>query len=81
MTKGIRGTKQPNWGTGTRTNSTDREAMIEAFLQFFTEPMPRKAAGQLFDRYRLKGLIDIFWDDRNGKYVVTMIDRPSEADG
>jgi hypothetical protein len=50
MTEGIRQTKQPNWGTGTRPNSTDREAMIEAFLQHFTEPRSKKAAGQLFDK-------------------------------
>jgi hypothetical protein len=54
--------------------------MVEAFVQHFTEHLPKKAAGQLFDRYLRNGFIDIFWDDQTGKYVVTMIERPSEGD-
>ena len=53
--------------------------MIEAFLQHFTEPLPKKAAGQLFDKYLRKGRIDILWDGEAGKYVVTMIERPCEV--
>jgi hypothetical protein len=70
MTKAVRKPKWPNWGAGTRTNSTDRDAMVEAFRQHFTEafrqhstePLSRKAAGQLFDKYLRNGVIDILWD-------------------
>jgi hypothetical protein len=50
--------------------------MIEAFLQHFKEPLSKKAAGELFDEYLRKRLIDIWWDDHKG-YVVTM--RPCAA--
>ena len=80
MTEEVRET-QPTWRTGTRPNSTDRDAMIEAFLKHFTEPLPRKEAGQLFDKYLRNGLIDILWDGNAGKYVVMMIERPCEAMG
>jgi hypothetical protein len=53
--------------------------MIEAFQQHFGEPLSRKAAGQLFDKYLRNGLIDIWWDDHAGKYVVTMIEQSSEG--
>ena len=70
---------QPKWSTGTRPNSTDREAMVEAFRKHFTEafrehstePLSGKAARQLFDKYWRNGLMDIRWDDQRG-YVVTM---------
>jgi hypothetical protein len=55
--------------------------MIEAFLRHFTETLSKKAAGQLFDKYLRNGLIDIWWDDRTGTYVVTMIERPYDAIG
>ena len=70
---------QPKWSTGTRPNSTDRQAMIEAFLQHFAEPLSKKEAGQLFDKYLRSGRIDIRWDTHTGGYVVTMIERPCEA--
>src|SRR6516165_8250408 len=79
MTEPTHRKNQPKWGTGTRPNSTDRDAMIEAFLQHFTEPLSKKAAGQLFDKYLRKGRIDILWDGEAGKYVVTMIERPCEV--
>jgi hypothetical protein len=72
MTEPVRRTKQPNWGAGTRTNSTYREAMIEAFRQHFAEPLSKKEAGQLFDKYLRNRWIDIWWNDHTGKYVVTM---------
>ena len=80
MTEAVRQTKQPNWGAGTRANSTDREAMVEAFRQHFAEPLSKKKAGQLFDKYLRNGWIDILWDDPTGKYVVTMIERPNAND-
>ena len=52
--------------------------MIEAFLQHFTEPLSKKAAGELFDEHLRKRLIDIWWDDHKG-YVVAM--RPCAAIG
>jgi hypothetical protein len=52
--------------------------MIEAFLQHFTESLSKRAAGELFDEYLRKRLIDIWWDDHRG-YVVTM--RPCAATG
>jgi hypothetical protein len=80
MTEAARRTKQPNWGAGTRTNSTDREAMVEAFRQHFAEPLSKKEAGQRFDKYLRNGLIDVLWNEDAGKYVVTMIDGSSEDD-
>jgi hypothetical protein len=61
--------------------------MVEAFRQHFkkafrrhsTEPLSRKAAGQLFDKYLRNGVIDIWWNDQTGKYVVTLIEAPSEG--
>lgn len=79
MTEGGKRAKHPNKEGGTRTNSTDREAMIDAFLRHFTDPLSKKTAGQLFDKYLRNGLIDIWWDDHTGKYVVTMIERPSDT--
>ena len=79
MTEGLKRAKHPNREGGTRTNSTDREAMIDAFLRYFTDALSKKAAGQLFDKYLRNGLIDIWWDDHTGKYVVTMIERPSNT--
>jgi hypothetical protein len=45
--------------------------MIEAFLQHFTEPLSKKAAGELFDEYLRKRWIDIRREDHRG-YIVTM---------
>jgi hypothetical protein len=51
-----------------------RRHFKDAFRRHFTEPLSRKAAGQLFDKYQRNGLIDILWDEHSGKYVVTMVE-------
>src|SRR5262245_28609769 len=48
-----------------RTNSTDRDAMLEVFARRF-ENLSRKELGKLFDKYRLMGRLDIRWDQRAG---------------
>jgi len=60
-------------GPGTRADSTDRGAMLEAFRQRFTGLSARQM-GRLFDRYRLSGRLDIRWNAQTGRYVVTLID-------
>ena len=54
--------------TGLRANSTDRDAMLAAFARHFGN-LSKKELGQLFDKYRLMGRLDIRWNDRTGEYA------------
>src|SRR5262249_2476049 len=56
-------------GGGTRSNSTDRAAMIEVFAERFPD-LSKRELGKLFDEYRLMGRIDIRWDSESGRYAI-----------
>jgi hypothetical protein len=36
--------------------------------------LSKKELGQLFDKYRLTGRLDIRWNDRTGEYVVSIFE-------
>ena len=59
--------------TGLRANSTDRDAMLAAFARHFGN-LSKKELGQLFDKYRLMGRLDVRWNDRTGEYVVSIFE-------
>jgi len=54
--------------SGLRSNSTDRDAMLDVFARRFRN-MSKKELGRLFDKYRLMGRLDIKWDERRGEYL------------
>ena len=59
--------------TGLRANSTDQDAMLAVFARHFGN-LSKKELGQLFDKYRLMGRLDIRWNDRTGEYVVSIFE-------
>ena len=54
---------------GYRKDGTDRGAMIVAFSQHFPG-LSVKALGQLFDKYRITGRIDVQWNAETGQYDI-----------
>ena len=55
--------------SGYREDGTDRGAMIVAFSRHFPG-LSVKALGQLFDKYRITGRIDVHWDAEAGQYDI-----------
>ena len=54
---------------GYRKDGTDRGAMIVAFSQHFPG-LSVKALGQLFDKYRITGRIDVHRNAETGQYDI-----------
>jgi hypothetical protein len=65
---------QPPTISGYRKDGTDRGAMIAAFSRHFPG-MSAKALGQLFDKYRITGRIDVQWNAESGHYDILFASR------
>jgi hypothetical protein len=64
----VREPERPNI-PGYRKDGTDRGAMIVAFSRHFPG-LSAKAPGQLFDKYRITGRIDVQWNAETGQYDI-----------
>jgi len=60
---------EPHEIPGYRKDGTDRGAMIAAFSRHFPG-LSAKTLGQLFDKYRITGRIDVQWNAETGQYDI-----------